>query len=180
MNPLKFLSTAKPQTKITKDCFYSLIQPIYGQTCWQIRLGYGQELCLEIGKKIPYHSPALSGEFKGEWQLGTRASDWTIYKKRHPAVRNSDSLMKSSDHEKLIKQKIAKINGQKIYEIEVIDFQEVDFSYYLFDFGLYNLIIPDQKIEDDLPLWELFMPNNQILEVYPNFEFQLHSQDEIA
>ncbi|UAJ73381.1 hypothetical protein IQE94_03415 [Synechocystis sp. PCC 7339] len=174
MNPLNLSSTAKPEVGITKDYFYSLIQSIYGQTCWQIRLGYGQELCLEIGKKIPYHSPALSGEFKGEWQLGTRASDWAIYRKKYSATTNSDSLIKSSDYEKSIKQKITKISGQKIHKIEIVDFL------YLFDFGLYNLIIPDQKTADDLPLWELFMPNNQILEVYPNLEFQLHSQDEIA
>ncbi|QUS61194.1 hypothetical protein [Synechocystis sp. PCC 7338] len=174
MNPLNFSSVAKPQLIITQDYFYHLIESIYGQICWQIRLDYGQELCLEIGKKIPYHSQILSGEFKGEWQLGTRASDWAIYKKRHPTIRNSDLLIKSSDNEKLIKQEIAKINKQKIQKIEIVDL------YYLFDFGLHSLIIPEQKTQDDLPLWELFMPDRQILEVYPNLEFQLHSQDEIA
>jgi hypothetical protein len=28
------------------------IKPILGQSCWQARLGYGDELCLEIGEKI--------------------------------------------------------------------------------------------------------------------------------
>lgn len=171
MNPLNFLSTSNSQSKINQDYFYRLVKPIYGQICWQARLGYGQELCLEIGKKIPYHSPILNGEFKGEWQLGTRASDWAIYRK-------PDSFVKSSHEETLIKQIITKINGQKIVEIKIAEYTS-SFCY-LFELGRYSLIIPEQKNNDDLPLWELFLPDRQVLEVFPNLEFQLHSQDEIA
>ena len=79
MKPLEFSSAPNSQSKIDQDYFYRLVEPIIGKVCWQIRLGYGQELCLEIGEKIPYHSPILDDEFKGEWQLGTRASEWAIY-----------------------------------------------------------------------------------------------------
>jgi|688.fasta_scaffold03100_26 hypothetical protein len=44
------------------------MQPLVGQLCWQARLGYGDELCLEFGERIPYNSPLLEDEFKGEWQ----------------------------------------------------------------------------------------------------------------
>ena len=154
MKPLEFSSAPNSQSKIDQDYFYRLVEPIIGKVCWQIRLGYGQELCLEIGEKIPYHSPILDDEFKGEWQLGTRASEWAIYE-------NTPRLyIKSGKDEALIKKKIAAVEEHKIQRVGILFSL---FTHYYFDFGRYQLIIPDQENHEDLPLWELFMPDRQVL-----------------
>jgi hypothetical protein len=175
MNISRVSSINKSSKKLDQHYLNHLINSqIKGKVCWQAHLDYGQELCLEIGQKTLYHSPKLQGEYKGEWQLGTRASDWSI------VIRGKKPrfFVRSSEDEAIIKKKIERLNDQKISGIEIIKYPT---SYcYRFNLGRYALLIPEQNNDDDLPLWELFMPDHRVLEVFPHLELQLHSQDEIA
>jgi hypothetical protein len=175
MNISMISSTNKSSKKLDQDYLNHLINSrIKGQVCWQAHLDYGQELCLEIGQKIPYHSPKLQDEYKGEWQLGTRASDWSIVIGR----KKPRFFVRSSEDEAIIKKKIDELNDQIISSIEIIKYLP---SYcYRFNLGRYALLIPEQSHDEDLPLWELFMPDRHVLEVFPHLGFQLHSQDEMA
>ena len=71
-------------------------------------MSYGQELCLEIGAKKTYSSAQLKGELKGEWQLGTRASDWSIFSIddiENPLAYLSDDVLR-------LNEPIENFNGQ--------------------------------------------------------------------
>ena len=175
MNISTLSSTNTSPKKLDQHYLNHLINSqINGKICWQARLDYGQELCLEIGQRTPCHSPKLQDECKGEWQLGTRASDWSI------VIRGKKPrfFVRSSEDEAVIKQKIERLNDQIISSIEIIRYPP---GYcYRFNLGRYALLIPEQNSYDDLPLWELFMPDRRVLEVFPHLEFQLHSQDEMA
>jgi len=175
MNTPGTFSTLTPPQELNQRYLDRLINEyINGKICWQARLDYGQELCLEIGNQVPYDSPALQGEYKGEWQLGTRASDWGIVARG----KIRDFLVQSSEDEVSIKKKIQRLNNQIISSIEIIKYSP---GYcYRFNLGRYALLIPEQNSYDDLPLWELFMPDRRVLEVFPHRAFQLHSQDGMA
>jgi hypothetical protein len=138
------------------------INPILGQLCWQIRLSYGGELCLEIGQKISCHSPLLQDEFKGEWQFGTRCTNWQLI--------HGNQLLATSDLESEdILLHLKAIEGTKITRLDI---------YYSdlvliigFDNGYQLKVIPDLTDTEyqDIACWELFTPHHRVLEVYPNF-----------
>ncbi|AGF50477.1 slr1778 [Synechocystis sp. PCC 6803] len=177
MNISFISSTNTSPQKLDQRYLNKLINlQINGKICWQAHLGYGQELCLEIGQKIPYSSPRLQGESKGEWQFGTRASDWSII----TAGKRPCFFVKSSEDESIIRSKIEKLNNQVVKGIRIINYSP---GYcYCFNLGHYDLLIPDQNNDDGLSLWELFIPepDRLVLEVFPHLRFQLHSQDESA
>lgn len=176
MNTPSISSTNTFPKRLNQDYLNCLINDhINGKICWQAHLDYGQELCLEIGTKTSCDSPALQDEYKGEWQLGTRASFWAIFINDKNKL---DLFIRSSEDTAIIKKKIEQLNNQTMEGIK-INKSNPDF-HYRFNFGHYVLLIPEQNNYDDLPLWELFMADRRVLEVFPHLEFQLHSQDEIA
>ena len=149
--------------KIKTDSNLKLLEqkilPIIGQVCWQARLGYGGELCLEIGKKIPYDSPLLRNEYKGDWQFGSRGSLWKL-----------DGFMINSDlEEKELLSKLKVIEGTKITKF-AIQF-EPSFPQLIIEFDnkhTFSLLISPNSFDRDMSCWELFMPNRRIIELYPD------------
>ncbi len=57
---------------------HELTKAIIGEPCWKIRLGYADELKLDIGGHIPYKNRLLAGKEHGTWRLGSRGTDWTL------------------------------------------------------------------------------------------------------
>src|SRR2546422_6001141 len=60
------------------DGLYSMIKGVVGKTCWKAILGYGGELRLHMGARIPYDSPKMAGKKKGAWAFGTSATPWIL------------------------------------------------------------------------------------------------------
>lgn len=143
------------------------INPLLGQLCWQARLSYGDELCLEIGQKIPYDSPLLQGALKGEWQFGSRGTDWQLIQNNQVIAT---SALESEDilpYLKLIQEtKITKFDINYSDLVLVIEFN-----------NKYQLkVIPDLTDTEyqDIACWELFTPEHRILQVYPNYTWYDH------
>jgi hypothetical protein len=55
-----------------------ILRALHGVQCWRARLGYGDELRLDLGEPRPYRHPSMGGRLKGSWVLGTRASSWQL------------------------------------------------------------------------------------------------------
>src|SRR5712691_6543482 len=54
------------------------IQGLVGKKCWLVAFGYGPELHLHLGARIPYEYPKMAGKKHGSWRLGTCGTSWTI------------------------------------------------------------------------------------------------------
>ena len=138
------------------------IKPMLGQPCWQASLSYGGELCLEIGQKIPCESPLLQNEFKGEWQFGTRGTDWQL-------TKQNQILATSEREEDQILSQLNVIEGTRINQFD-IDSSDLVLTI-KFDNSYQLKVIPDllNTAYQDIACWELFTPNHRILSLYPNF-----------
>lgn len=146
------------------------MKPLIGQLCWQARLGYGDELCLEFGERIPYDSPLLVDEFKGKWQLGSRGSDWELF-------CNGETLATSALEIEQVSPVLKRIEGTKVTQIKIF------YPILLLNFDnqccLLIKLNPDDLDSQDLAAWELFTPNHRILEFYPNGTWSDQASDEI-
>ncbi len=146
------------------------IKPILGQLCWEVRLTYGDELCLEIGKKVGYDSPLLADDLKGEWQFGSRGTDWQL-------LYNNSIIANSNLDREQIFPYLKLIENTIILEFEP---NYPDLTLIIaFNNGYQLKFIPDlTDLENqDVACWELFTANNQLLEVYPNFTWFDQSSD---
>jgi hypothetical protein len=145
------------------------MKPLVGQLCWQARLGYGDELCLEFGKRVPYESPLLADEFKGEWQLGSRGSNWLL-------SYNGKILASSKLKRKQVSPFLKRIEGTKVTQITIDPKLSLNFDNQC---CLLIKLNPDDLESQDLAAWELFTPNHRILEFYPNRTWSEQASDEI-
>jgi hypothetical protein len=155
---MKTLSIVRDITNSSDlDPLQEIVQEILGEVCWQASLSYGDELSLDIGKKIPYPQKAMAGREGGSWILGCRASKWVL---ESPSQVIASSQLTSEE----IKQKIKVVEGTKIANFK-IDYPDlilrVEFST-----GCELKVFPD--LEDlDLSDWELFTPDDMLVEMGP-------------
>jgi hypothetical protein len=63
---------------------------LVGQPCWHLGFSYGDELCAHFGEKLTYGSGPLVGNNHGEWELGTRASQWVLRDPAGTPIASSD------------------------------------------------------------------------------------------
>ncbi|UXE62316.1 MAG: hypothetical protein KA717_05785 [Woronichinia naegeliana WA131] len=164
------------------------IRPIIGQVCWQARLGYGGELCLEIGKKIPYNSPLLRDEYKGEWQFGSRGSNWKLVGDGFIHFNNLEkeklsSKLKIIEGTKITKFAIAILHkphrprfSELIIEFDEKYILELFISIHTSDGTFIGFNSSDRDLRD-MSYWELFMPNNRIIEFYPDLTWSDQPSD---
>ncbi|MDY6781440.1 MAG: hypothetical protein SW833_02615 [Cyanobacteriota bacterium] len=134
-----------------------LTRKILGEPCWNAHLSYGDELCLDIGKKIPYTQKVMLGKEKGSWILGCRASQW-ILESQDKAIASSQLAPEG------IEREVKVVEGSKITRFE-IGYPDL-ILIVSFSNGCQLKIFPD--LEDlDLSYWELFTPDAMLLEMGP-------------
>ncbi len=157
---MKTASLTKQQAIETKDLktIQQIINPILGEKCWEASLSYGDELCLEIGRRIPYANKLMAGKEKGAWRLGTRATSWKLaYLDKMVA---SDKLETEE-----IKRKVMVVEGTSITAFDT------SYPKLMFEVGFsngYKLVLePDEEEDLNFPYWELFTPQEMLLIVYP-------------
>jgi len=138
------------------DLLKKIASRIIGEPCWQATMSYGDELSLDIGGRIPC-SRSRDRE-KGAWILGTRGSDWKLeYLGKIIATSQSDS--------EIGKQRIKEIQGATIAALST-RYPDLVLTVLLSN-GYKLMVFPDRENDLDLSYWELFTPDNMLLEVKP-------------
>lgn len=149
--------------KITNDAdlvhLRKIVQNLIGKPCWQTGISYGDELCLEIGKKLPYTHKFFAGQNKGEWGFGTRGTDWQLISPKGIIITSS------VENVEVFKEKVKIIEGTTItaFETHYPDLiLTVGFSN-----GCELKLFPDLEDDSEVSYWELFTPYNMLLTIEP-------------
>lgn len=66
--------------EIMGNYLYDLCKNLIGLNCCYLRVGYGSNLKIGLGKKLFYKNPKLKGKFHGEWDILSRMTTWRIIK----------------------------------------------------------------------------------------------------
>lgn len=150
--PSHTIRSIAPTTNLDK--LQKVVQGIVGQTCWKAVLGYGEELILHLGSRIPSVHPKLEGELEGEWILGTCGTSWELLT---PNETIPSSLGKSR-----LEKAIPLMEDGAVVSFLVTG----DILTLAFDNGCQLRIIPTEEDanEPEVPYWELFMPNTMFVE----------------
>jgi hypothetical protein len=135
-----------------------IVSKVIGETCWKASLSYGDELRLHIGARMPYSHPALRGQEKGAWMLGTQGSAWNL-------SSSSKTLASSEDTLARINQELYDIEGSTIVAFE-IDYPDLLPKIEVSNDRILTLIL-DSDDDFEIPYWELFTPYRKVLKVGP-------------
>ncbi|MDB9315374.1 hypothetical protein PN462_19825 [Spirulina sp. CS-785/01] len=141
---------------ISNTKIQDIIEPLYGQLCWDADLSYGEELNLEFGGRTTIlKTPKFTLE-KGDWSLGTRDSNWVL-------SYQDNNIITSEADSKSIRTEVQNLEGKRVNSVIIQNNGglQVNFN------GNYQLtIIPVIDLsEDALFNWELFTPDHKILRI---------------
>ena len=89
---------------------YGLVQGLQGKKCWKAAFGYGGELHLHFGARIPCQNPKMAGESKGAWIFGTCGTPW------HLVTRKARYLPRIEREEELAPQ-IRELEGATVTNV---------------------------------------------------------------
>jgi hypothetical protein len=147
--------------KNISDIVTILTKPLITETCTQVYFNYGDELCLDFGILSPEEHPKLQGLLKGSWQFGAKATPWLL-KKAEQLLLNSEEPETDVEIKNAKKFTQESLENKKILKFEVNpDNLELQI---LFEDN-YELILQPDLENLDLSYWDLFMPNEKVLEV---------------
>ena len=165
---MKIEITQRVQAPADLDRLHDLTRELVGKACWGAKLGYGDELTLDLGGRVPRLPRSAPPKEKGEWVLRARATPWTI----EPAPDDPPE----DDPGALLR----KIEGATITEVEI---GHPDLSLTITFSNQYTLrLVPEpdeaeEADEDGLAYWEIFGPRDAVIEVGPGPVWTF-SQDE--
>jgi hypothetical protein len=142
---------------------YEIAKKSTGKVCWMVHFGYADELFLEIGEKKPY-TGWRNGKFvdllQGEWTLGSVGTDWVLW-------NDGEVIVNSNKTREELLPSIKKLENHEILDVNIsFPSSQLDIS---FSEGFRLEIVP--KPEDDelgMPYWELYTPDDMVLQVGPN------------
>jgi hypothetical protein len=136
-----------------------IITDIIGEPCWEARMSYGDELCLEIGERIPILHRLMKGKEQGAWMLGTRGTDWQLESSIKEIITNS------KEAPEVFKEKVKVIENTTITAFET-HYPDLILTVQ-FSNGCNLKIFPDLEDDFDLSYWELFTPYHTLLTLEP-------------
>jgi len=141
------------------DQLLAILHGVVGQVCWGPRIGYAEELKLDIGAHIPYTNRLLKGKEHGSWRFGSRGTAWEL--------TSPDGLWVSSDDdEDVIRQKIQVLKDTTITGVDV-RYPDLDLIL-TFSSGYQLAVLPTEEDDDEeVAYWELFTPDKMIVEAGP-------------
>lgn len=160
--------TAIVQVKSGEDLhrITELTSGILGELCWEARLGYRDELKLEIGAK----KTDELGDY-GAWMLGSRGTAWKLMARDGTLITEYYERDVPTPDE--VRENIQTIANNRITAFEVL-YPTLGLEV-TFDNGNKLLIAPtDYDDEWDLPYWELYTPDG-VLMVGPNMQWAYES-----
>ena len=134
----------------------SAVRGIVGKRCWRARLGYGGELHLHLGARVPYRSTRMAGQKQGAWRFGTSGSDWTL---KTPTGTVSSQL----SSEEQLEQRLTELEGSRVSHFKA---EGLKLKVH-FDSNCVLTLIPGAENGHEIPHWELFMPRHLYLAFGP-------------
>lgn len=151
---------------------HAVANRVVGETCWKVALSYGDELTLHFGEQIPYLQPSMAGKKKGAWILGTRGTAWQLDQSSDTTVTQDAE----ADILSLLKREVRRLEGNILQSLN-IGYPVLSLSLN-FNQGSQLTITPSIRDDEfDLPYWELFTPNHQVLKVGPKTSWSLIPSD---
>ncbi|MBW4470054.1 MAG: hypothetical protein KME45_06575 [Stenomitos rutilans HA7619-LM2] len=151
---------------------YAIASRVIGETCWKATLSYGDELTLHFGEQIPYTHPSMAGKHKGSWILGTRGTAWQL---NNPSDASATLDTKAAMLD-IFKRELRQLEGNILQSLK-IDYPVLGLTLN-FSQGIHLTITPPVRYDEfDLPYWELFTPDHQVLQVGPQSSWSLIQSD---
>lgn len=147
---------------------YAIANHLVGEICWKVALSYGDELTLHFGEQIPYTQPSMVGKKKGSWILGTRGTAWQLDQPSGNTVRQDTE----TDPIAMLRREVRQIEGSILQSLK-IGYPMLGLS---LNFSQGSQLTITPSIHDDefeLPYWELFTPDCQVLKVGPKTSWSL-------
>jgi hypothetical protein len=153
---MKIEITQKVQAPADLDGLHDLTRELVGKACWSAKLGYGDELTLDLGGRVPRLPRSVPPKEKGEWVVRARATPWVIEPAPgDPSEHDAEALMRM-------------IEGATITAVE-IGYPDLWLEITFSNQCTLSLVPEpdDDEEEDPLAYWELFGPRHAVLEVGP-------------
>ncbi len=162
---MKIETTQRVEAPADLDRLHDLTRELVGKACWRAKLGYGDELTLDIGGRVPRSPRSGPPNEKGEWVLRARATPWVI----EPAP--------GDPAEYTIAELLRLIEGATIARVEV-GYPDLWLGVTFSNQCTLSLVPePADDEEDALAYWELFGPRRAALEVGPGPVWSLSQDD---
>ena len=134
---------------------YALVQGLEGKKCWKAAFGYGGELHLHFGARLPCRNPNMAGESKGAWIFGTCGTPWHF-------VTPEGSVSSENQCEEELVPQIRELEGATVTKV-AISLPDGAITIY-FTNKRRLLVTPSARDRRyDVPYWELFMPHHKFL-----------------
>jgi len=151
---------------------HHIVSSILAKGCWRVDFGYGGDLRLNFGARIPYESPQMAGEKKGKWRFSTMGTAWMLFTP-NGIVRGKK--VKKRDEESLLKKTRA-IEGGKVTSLEVsIPSNALSIS---FSNGCLLRVLPSPEDDKyDIPYWELLLPGHMFVAFGPGNRWSFRRSD---
>lgn len=136
---------------------HQIVCSAIGELCWKTSLNYRHEVTLHFGDPIAYTCHTQLGKDHGSWILGIRGAVWQLERSGGTTVTAPTGLADWS-------QMLSHLEGQSMTAIEmtfpdlrvIIDWSQGD-----------RLTLIPTSDDTDIPDWELFTPEQRILQVGP-------------
>lgn len=145
------------QTASDLNPLHEIARRAVGELCWKTSLNYRHEITLHFGEPIAYTCHTQLGKDHGSWILGTRGAVWQLEIAGGTTVPGQTGLDG-------ISQALHHLEGHSMTTIEitypdlrvVVDWSNGD-----------QLILIPTSDDNDLPDWEIFTPEQRVLQVGP-------------
>jgi len=129
------------------------------------RRSYGDELRLHLGQLTTFQSPLLAGKTRGEWLLGTRASQWRLIQPGTAQIDRDAAWDDAAWHELVGKR------------VTVLDVTYPDVTLTLgFETGA-RFCVPGNGAGDYLAAWEFFTPDQLVITAGPGRRWDASATD---
>jgi len=155
----------------------SVVSPIIGERWWKAIFSYGDELRLQIGKKVLTKSTLFLDRERGSWQLDLTLASWN-YTVNNELVVSSADIVPNTDN-KYLKEYFHSLFLSS--ELIITDFTVIwpDLSLMIkFNNGsAFAAISPSD--ENDISSWELFTPFVTVLKVGPQNTIGYYNSNEV-
>jgi hypothetical protein len=169
LRSLTLMRKASRQTDWTP--IHRWVAALIGEPVVSAVFTYGGELEIHLGERQPYEHPRLKNDFRGEWLVATRASEWL-------AIDGHAILARAGDDESEAGEQLAELTNRHVTDAS---FREADLSLFLGLQGGYSLAILGRPVKrrrpDAIACWELRSPDHRELEVGPTRSWSLRSFD---
>ena len=153
------------------DRLHGIIKGLLAQECWKVAYSYGGELLLHFGARIPSNHPKMVGELEGEWIFSTCGTGWVLQTRKG----TMSSTERTDTNEDQLERKLrVSLAGGKVSGLDGSKVLSIAFSN-----GCRFCVMPtadDDKYED-VPYWELFLPNHMMVAFGPGNKWSYKRSD---